>query len=401
MTSGSIYTVVPGRIVETVEARGRVEGKQEALLVFPLSGALKHLYISSGDSVEAGTLLAELDAPQAREEVLRTRFDLEVARAELRMAEYALAQSRSVITYPTAVTIHTGDEGPYFLRVPLRTGEPPAVAQARITVEQAEEELKKAAVEWDRAIHRAWLSPDSLEPYTWTLQLREWNYQVAQIQLAQALRNWQMEQARREAEVELARIRFDQANALHMLASAQLSSTLLTAPFSGVIISLEKQPGDWIGAYEPIGAVADPTELRVVVTILEEDLYRIAVGRPVTILLDAYPDWEYTGSILQISREPILWQGQRAYEATVMFDPGQDIPAIIRMGVDVLIAGRTKENVLLVPTRAILTVGGRQYVEVVTENRGVMQVEVETGISGGKEVEIIAGLQAGQKIRIP
>jgi macrolide-specific efflux system membrane fusion protein len=67
----------------------------------------------------------------------------------------------------------------------------------------------------------------------------------------------------------------------------------------------------------------------------------------------------------------------------------------------VTIAGRSRENVLVVPIQAMLTIGGRKYVEVVGENNTIERIEVQTGISSSTETEVVAGLQAGQVIRIP
>jgi RND family efflux transporter MFP subunit len=417
---GSTYTVTRGSMVETIAVRGRVVAKQEALLVFPVGGTLKAVHVTPGDQVEAGALVAELDAPGAERDVLLAEIDVELAGAELRLAELRLAelaleQDRPQATGPGEVTISTEPEGPYSITIPLPTDAAPEVAVARIAVRRAEEELKQAAIEWDKAIHRDWVPPEVTERYTWTLQLRTWNYQVAQLQLAQVQQErlqvqWERLQAQQalsvtraiqELQVETAKTRVERARFLSLQASKQLSSTQLTAPLSGVVVSIEKRPGDQVGAYETIGTVADPSELWVVTTVLEEDVDRIAVGQPATIRFDIYPNEEYAGTVLQVISQAIVWQDNRAYEVTVALDESQDIPVIIGMGADVAITGRSRENVLLVPSQAILIIGGRKYVEVVTEEGSVDRVEIQTGISDDTETEVLSGLQANQVIRTP
>ncbi|MEE8389462.1 MAG: efflux RND transporter periplasmic adaptor subunit, partial [Anaerolineae bacterium] len=165
------HTVAYGRIAEMVEMRGRVIAKQESLLVFPLGGALKAVHVSPGDQVEEGDSVAELDAPEAEKEVLRAQFDLDLAEAELELAELTLAFAQSSNVLPAAVTISTEPEGPYFVTVLLPTDATTEMTLARIAVERAEEELKQAAIEWDKAIHRYWEPLEVTESYTWTLQL--------------------------------------------------------------------------------------------------------------------------------------------------------------------------------------------------------------------------------------
>ena len=207
--------------------------------------------------------------------------------------------------------------------------------------------------------------------------------------------------AQAELGVARAELRVERASAFDELAQEQLASTRLTAPFPGIIISLDKRSGDRVGSYEAIGAIADPSELWIVATVLEEDVYRIAAGQPVSVWLDAYPDQVYSGTVFQVTTEAIIWQGKSAYEVTVVFDEGQDVPATIRMGADVSVAGRSRDDVLVVPGQAVITIGGQAHVEVVGEDGAVERVEVETGVSNGTEVEIVAGLRAGQVIRIP
>lgn len=374
--SGSTYTVEIGSIVETIETRGRVVAKQEALLVFPLGGALKAIHLSPGDQVEEDALLAELNAPEAEKEALKAQFDLELAETQLQMAELQLALADIPDTAPE-------------------------VTLAKVALEQAEAELEQAEIEYDDAVQRPWEPIEVTEAYSWTLRLREWNYQAARARLDLAQQSLNENRAILELGVELARIRVERARALSAMASQQLSSTWLLAPFSGIIISTEKRPGDWVGAYEAIGAIADPSELWVVATVLEGDVDRITVGQSVTVWLDAYLDAEYSGAVLQVASQAVIWQGKSAYEVTVAFDDGQDVPATIRMGADVAIAGRSRENVLLVPAQAIVAIGGQEYVEVVGDDGNAERVEVQTGVSNGTETEIVSGLQVGQVIRIP
>jgi HlyD family secretion protein len=175
----------------------------------------------------------------------------------------------------------------------------------------------------------------------------------------------------------------------------------LTAPFSGVVLSVEKRAGDQVGPYESLGMIADPSELWVVATVPEQDIDRVAVGQAAQVVLDAYLDDLYQGRILQIANQAVIWQGKKAYEVTITFDEGQEVPTSIRMGADVVIVTRAQEDVLVVPDEAIMMSGGRAYVEVVAPDGTLRQVDVELGISNGVETEIISGVEAGQTIRLP
>jgi HlyD family secretion protein len=390
----SVYTVARGSIVETIEARGRVVAEQEAHLMFPVGGTLKAIYIAPGDQVEEGMLLAELDAPDAKQNVLMAQFDLRLAETQLEIAELQLAQVEPP-KEPSPLTLEK--------------------LSAQIALERTTVELRYAQIQYDDALKRHWDPIEATEAASWTLRLNEWNYQLAQARLdhvyaqeraeaeaeVYARQSLSMTQAIQQLEVEMARMQVERARFLEARASEQLSNTLLAAPLSGVVVSIEKRPGDQVGAYETIGVIADPSKLWAVATVLEQDVDRINIGQPVMVRLDIHPNKTYTGTILQIVSQATVWQGNSGYEVTVAFDEGQDVPAIMRMGADVSIAGRARQNVLLVPSQAILTIGGREYVEVVEQDGDVDRLEIQTGITNGVETEVMSGLEEGQEIRIP
>ena len=105
VTENLVYVVKRGNIEETTEIRGRVVATQEEFLSFPLSGWLKEVHIRAGDKVEAGVLLAELDAVGLSNTVSDAEYNLEQAKllAELDAvglrntvsdAEYGLEQAK-------------------------------------------------------------------------------------------------------------------------------------------------------------------------------------------------------------------------------------------------------------------------------------------------------------------
>ena len=136
-------------------------------------------------------------------------------------------------------------------------------------------------------------------------------------------------------------------------------------------------------------------------TVPEEDVIYVTPGQAASGRLDAYPDRVFAGRVVQVASEAIIWQGRSAYEVTIAFDEGQQVPATIRMGADISIAGRAREDALLVPARAVITVGGQSYVDLVGEDGAIERVAVETGVSDGSQTEIVSGLRAGQGVRIP
>ncbi len=375
-------TVVSGDIVDALETRGRIEARRESNLVFPLGGTLKGLHVAPGDQVTEGQLLAELGAASIESTLLERRYALDLA--ELRLRQTELISDTRITEVNTAIAIANA-----------------AYSQVLL---QGEHNIVNAQLSAERCRRTAKDDLDYRQCDLYVPQAEARAEAASAVSLAQlnaARYAWGSTQAQQELQYAITQIEYTQAEMLYLQASQQMTDTQLTAPFSGVLLSVEKQVGETIAAYEPVGVLADPTQLWAVATVFEQDASRIAIGQRVELVLDAYLDRTYTGAILQIASQAVLWQGKWAYEVTILFDEAQDIPATMRMGADIRIIVRARENVLLIPTQAILLSGGIQYVEVLHENGAVQQVEIQTGIATGSETEVISGLEAGDVIRIP
>ncbi len=375
-------TVVYGDIVDALETRGRIEARRETNLVFPLGGTLKGLYVAPGDQVTQGQILAELSAASIESELIERRYALDLAQLQLAQTELISQSQEAEIEQTIAIAYAS------YNQVVLQ-GEQ-AVVNAQLSADRcrrtAKDELDYR--ECDLYVPQAEARADAANAVA-----------AAQLYAARMARG--STRSMQDLNYAIAQIQYAQAEYFYLQASQQMTDTQLVAPFSGVLLSVEKRVGEGVSAYQPIGVLSDPTELWAIATVFEQDAYRVAIGQSVELVLDAYLDRTYYGTVLQIASQAVLWQGKWAYDVTIVFDEDQDIPATMRMGADIRVIARAKENVLLVPTQAILLSAGRQYVEVLNANGAVQQVEIQTGLSTGSETEVISGLEAGQVIRIP
>ena len=375
-------TVAYGDMVDALEARGRIEARRETNLVFPLDGTLKGLYVAPGDQVTQGQLLAELSVAAIESKLLERRYALDLA--QLQLAQTELVSETQSTESNNAIAIAYASYNQVVLQ-----GEQ-AVTNAQLSAERCRRTAKDDLDyrQCDLYVPQAEASADAANTLA-----------AAQLYAARLARG--STRSMQDLNYAIAQIQYAQAEMLYLQAAQEMTNTQLVAPFSGVLLSVEKGVGDGVSAYEPVGMLSDPSELWAIATIFEQDAYRVAIGQRVELVLDAYLDRTYYGTVLQIASQAVLWQGKWAYDVTIVFDEDQDIPATMRMGADITIIVRSKENVLLIPTQAILLSGGRQYVERVQANGAVQQVEIQTGLSNGSETEVISGLEAGDVIRIP
>ncbi len=187
-----------------------------------------------------------------------------------------------------------------------------------------------------------------------------------------------------------------------------LDNTVVRAPFSGVAVSKDAQPGEMVspnsagGGFTRTGicTLVDMRSLEVEVDVNETYINRVEDGQPVTVVLNAYPDWQQPGHV--ITTVP---KADRQ-KATVLVRIGfaeLDPRILPDMGVKVTFmkqaeaSASTERPVLLVPKAAIRAENNQSYAWVV--NAGVVDRRaVRTGGTDGDRLEVLAGLSSGERI---
>ena len=89
--------------------------------------------------------------------------------------------------------------------------------------------------------------------------------------------------------------------AQQQLTQAQLARLDLRAPQYGVVQKQIAHRGEYVGPGAPVLTVADPTNLKLTLYILEGDLGRVSVGQSVSVKADAFPDRVFGGRVTTIA----------------------------------------------------------------------------------------------------
>ena len=90
------------------------------------------------------------------------------------------------------------------------------------------------------------------------------------------------------------------------LQQTELDNMIIRAPFSGVALSKDAQPGEMVSPVSAgggftrtgISTIVDMKSLEIEVDVNESYINRVAAGQPVTAVLDAYPDWQIAGHVI-------------------------------------------------------------------------------------------------------
>jgi RND family efflux transporter MFP subunit len=178
-----------------------------------------------------------------------------------------------------------------------------------------------------------------------------------------------------------------------------LENSRLYAPFDGTVITVNAQEGEFLNG--PLMVFADLKGMQIRADIDELDVPNVELGQPVTITLDAFPGRTFDGRVATLAPSSTQRQGSTVYLAIVTFNKTPEARLRPGMASTLAITSLSKTGILVVPARAIETIGLRRFVTLLKPDGSTEKVPVEVGLSNGNETEIISGLTAGDRINIP
>lgn len=231
-----------------------------------------------------------------------------------------------------------------------------------------------------------------------------------------------------EAEVSAAQSRAQMARASVTEANKTLGWATLTAPIDGTVLSTGHRVGERIRGSDfsedvviTIGSLSD---IDVRIEVGEHDVVFIKPGQKATIEIDALPDLQLVGEVIDTGRDAIVKNAGTDNEVTtfpvwVTLEHPPD-KVLAGMSAQVTIATESKTNVVAVPIQAVTVrapggpmapgaapappadkAGPRAKLEkvvFVVKDGAVQKRKVVTGLSSESKIEIVEGLQPGDEV---
>jgi RND family efflux transporter MFP subunit len=193
------------------------------------------------------------------------------------------------------------------------------------------------------------------------------------------------------------------------LQKTQLDDTVIRAPFSGVAISKDAQPGEMVSPVSAgggftrtgISTIVDMTSLEIEVDVSESYINRVHPGQKATAVLDAYPDWQIPSHV--ITTIPSADRQKATVLVRLAFEQLDD-RILPDMGVKVAFHGSEQpadssgRAVILAPRTAVRTDGGSSVVYAIGSEQRVERRAVKIGVEQGDKLEILSGLNGGEQV---
>jgi HlyD family secretion protein len=106
-----------------------------------------------------------------------------------------------------------------------------------------------------------------------------------------------------ERDVDAGRAAVDAARAALELAKIQLSYTELRAPFDGIIVSRNIEPGEVVSSGQEVFSISNLSEVDLKVFVPETEIGKVKPGQAVSVKIDTFPDKTYRGWVAFVSPE--------------------------------------------------------------------------------------------------
>jgi RND family efflux transporter MFP subunit len=227
---------------------------------------------------------------------------------------------------------------------------------------------------------------------------------VSELQLDQA----QSEYAALSARLEALKSEVQVAEGAVRVRAQDLDDLLVRAPFDGVVVSKDAQPGEMVSPISAgggftrtgIATIVDMDSREIEVDVNEAFINRVKANQKTEAVLDAYPDWIIPSHVINIV--PTADRQKATVRVRIAFDELE--PRILPdMGVKVsFLEDRGQEAVaaraaVRVPSAAVIKDGETSYVWRVIDGE-VERVAVRTGGERDGQIDLLSGVSAGDVV---
>jgi HlyD family secretion protein len=303
----------------SIRVSGNIE-VTEAEVSFKIPGRVEARLVDEGEMVQAGQTVARLDSADLAQELALSKAEADAAQAAL--AELLAGSRPEEIAEAEAAA----QQAQARLDEMLAGSRSQEIAAARAAVQLAKAETERTRADAERyegLYKKQIISAQQYDAARTAYETARARQREAEEQLKlveEGPRQEQIAQARaalaqarerfvlvkkgpRQETIDQARARLEQARQARALAETRLGYATLLSPLSGVVLSKNVEPGEYVAPGTPIVTVGDLQNVWVRAYINETDLGRVKVGQRVQVTTDTYPGKRYQGRVSFIASQ--------------------------------------------------------------------------------------------------
>ena len=405
------YTVSRGEIVKTLEFLARIQPIEDEQLAFEVEGRVSKVNFKSGDDVQQGDVLAELDVSDLRNQI-------EQASVEFATSQVVLSRTLSSFTE----TLQYAQLDLSVAQLKLSQAQAKTFDMDIVTAQAQIARAERAAADAKSGVESARNTPEDQDKITaYERTLLDADVQLAQARLA--LDNLAQAQAQHEIDIQILQKEVQRQNynigkiknsidpnlertvevnrlTLERL-ERQLGRAQIVAPFSGKITAQRLTVGANVRALDPSIVLAKPGDLEAAADLSQERLTDVTEGMTVTISLNNVPGKTFVGTVRRLPPLSASAAGTINQDKSLRITI-DNAEGLLKDGdlARCLITTARKAGALWLPPQAVRNFQGRRFV-VVKEADGERRADVKLGLQGEDRVEMLSGVLEGQTVIAP
>jgi len=373
--------VTRGSIRLAVSCTGRVVSNLDVEIKCKASGEIKKLPFDISDQVKKGDLLIELDPVDEQRKVKQAKISLDSSQARLKQSKVDL----QIAEKDLAVERKSVEAALISARASAKDARAKAerrkhLFDKKITSQENSESMEIAAIQAEVDLENTLIRMEELALKEKELEIKQQNIRLA------------------EAQVETDKINLS-------LAEQRLQDTKVFSPIDGVVSERNVQIGQIISSgISNVGGgtvamvISDLSRRFVLASVDESDIGRVELGQNVIITADAFPRKRFSGKIERIGTKGVNISNVVTFEVKIELLGTNKSLLKPEMTTNIEIIFAEKEDVLLVPSGAVLNKDDQHFVRVMIDDGSVKERPVQVGISDGVVTEITTGLNQGDAV---
>ncbi len=362
----------PGELIMLVSATGVVKPNFEVEVKSKASGEIIKFPLEEGDSVEAGTLMVELDKSDEKRNYRQAEAGLTSAQARYRQAQVDLKLEKKE----------------YEVSLKNARSELDSAKSTRDTMKKKLDRLAELR-------QKNLISDEELESAQNSFESSAAKYQQAQgnLELTETRR---ATITRKEAAVTLTESDLIKAEVTLEEAEERLAETEIRAPISGVLIKKEVEEGQIISSGissvsggTALATLADLSSLYIEASVDETDIGQVVKGQPAAVTTDAYPKRKFQGTVNRIAPQGEVESNVVTFKVRIKITDKKSSLLKPNMTANVAIVVYHKKNVLKLPSETVLEKDDQRWVEIMDSSGKTRLLAVQVGLDNGTEIEIL------------
>lgn len=342
-----------GAVEVSVYATGKIVPFAEEIIASPVSSKVLEVYKKSGDRVEKGEPLLQLDL-----ETIRTDYETKKESLEMQLSKLDL-QRKTIAS---------------------------DLAEMKMQIDIDEMTLKRTLVSLNNERYLDSIGASTKEK----VREAELNYTVKQMQFEQLKRKFENKQSASESEIRSLELDYKIAKRNIDLLYKTLGEAQIMAPRSATLTWINDQVGASVSQGSNLAILSDLSSFKVEGEIADSYADKITTGNRVNVVIGSE---KLSGSVGNVT--PSVNNG--IIKFVVFLEDQSNTRLRSGLKVDVHVTHAMKDAVLRIPTGAYYMGKGDYDMWVVNGDRAEKR-KVVLGESGFEHVEVVQGLATGEKV---